>query len=111
MTVAVCTKCGVIKHGALTPCLKCQFDPELNEEKAKAMILTDHFLCKEELEKISKRIQNDQPVTYPDDIVQEYIQVLEEKQDICKVPTRLKLVVIAGVCALIVAIVWLIMKN
>lgn len=110
MTVAVCTKCGAIKHGALTPCLKCHFDPKLNEDKAKAMVLTDHFLPKEELEKISERLQNGQPVTYPDDVVQGYISAFEENPDIGKVPTRLKTGCIIVLAAIIAVTAWLVMK-
>ncbi len=77
MTTSVCIQCGAMKFGALTPCSSCQFVPELNEDKAKAMILTDHFLPKEELEKISKRLQAGQPVTYPEDMIKGYIKTFD----------------------------------
>ena len=82
MTVAVCIKCGAIKHGALTPCPDCRFTPEENEDKAKAMIVTDHFLSQADLEQIGERIKTGQPVKYPGEAVQEFIRQLEENPNI-----------------------------
>ncbi len=84
MTIAVCIKCGTMMHGTLKPCPNCQFDPELIEDKAKAMILSDHFLPKEDLEEIAERICNDQPVNYPDDAVKDYVQFFEKNPNFGK---------------------------
>jgi hypothetical protein len=99
-----------MKHGALTLCPNCRFDPELNEDKAKAMVLTDHFLSKEDLAGISERLRNGQPVTYPEDVVQEYIKTFEENSGIGRMPTGLKLggIVIVGI--IVALAVWLIMR-
>lgn len=110
MTVAVCTRCGAMKHGALTPCPQCKFDPEGNEDKAKAMVLTDHFFPKEELEKISERIKNGQAVIYPEEVVGAYIKTFEKNPNMGKVPVSLKIgcqIIIVGA---FVVIVWMIIR-
>ena len=81
MTVAVCIECGSNKRGALTPCTKCRFIPSDNEDKARSMIVTDHFLARADLDGISKRIRNGQPVTYPQEAVDSYIKLFEENPD------------------------------
>jgi len=75
VTIAVCIKCGAIKHGALTPCSECRFTPEENEDKAKSMIATDHHLSEEDLEQIGQRIRAGQPVAYPKEAVADYIRL------------------------------------
>lgn len=111
MTLAVCIQCGAMKLGALTPCLECQFDPQENEDKAKAMVLTDHFLPKHELETISKRIKADQPVTYPQDMIDEYIKAFEDNPNIDKFPLSAKIGCIAVVVATVALIVWFIVRS
>ena len=111
MTVAVCIRCGAMKVGALTPCQECQFDPEENEDKAKAMVLTDHFLPQPELETISERIRAGEPVTYPKDMINEYIKTFEDNPDIGKFPLSIKIGCIAAVAACIVLVVWIILRN
>ena len=110
MTIAVCTKCGEVKHGALTPCPFCSFDPELSEDKAKAMVLTDHFLPKEELEKISEQLKNGQSVTYPDEVVQEYIKTFEENPEAGQNPGKFIIGCLIVVCLIIAIVIWLIVK-
>jgi hypothetical protein len=65
-----------MKHGALTPCQQCNFDPSENADKARAMILTDHYLPKEELAKIAERIRAGQSVVYPEEAVRNYMELL-----------------------------------
>ncbi|CAA6677366.1 Unannotated [Lentimonas sp. CC19] len=77
MTVAACIKCGSIKFGALVTCPSCGFIPVLSEDKAKSTILTDHLLSQDEIERFSARIQEGQPVIYPEQVVQQYIAVYE----------------------------------
>jgi hypothetical protein len=108
MTVAVCIRCGAMKLGALTPCPECQFDPEANEDKAKAMVLTDHFLPQQELETISKRIKTSQPVTYPEDTIDEYVKFFEENPNYGTLTLSKRIGCIAAVVACIAVIVWII---
>ena len=81
MTVAICIRCGSRKHGALTPCPNCQFDPSEDVDKARAMILTDHILSIEDLEGLGERIRNGQAVVYPEDTVAEYVRLFEQGAD------------------------------
>jgi hypothetical protein len=82
MTIAVCIKCGTIKLGALTPCTKCNFDPNTNEDKAKAMILTDHYLPQDQLKSIGENLQNGIEPKYPTDFLSEQIAFFEENPEI-----------------------------
>ena len=82
MTVAVCIRCGATKGGALTFCTNCQLCPEENEDKAKSMILTDHFMPKENLLKIGRRIESGQPIPYPEELVRGYIEFFEKIPDL-----------------------------
>ena len=90
-----------MKAGALTPCRECQFDPEENEDKAKSMLLTDHFLSETELEKICERIKVCEPVNYSRDLLDEYIKTFEENPDIDKFPVSIKIGCISAAVACI----------
>ena len=58
MTQAVCLRCGEMKVGAFTPCPACGFDPSGDRNEAsKALLLTDHYSTKEELNEASERIK------------------------------------------------------
>ena len=86
MTLAVCTRCGAKKRGALTPCPDCQFDPTESDDKAKAMVLTDHYLSQENLEGISERIKAGKSIDYPMAEVQQLIQTFEENPEVGQIP-------------------------
>jgi hypothetical protein len=58
MTVAICLRCGRRKHGALTPCPACDFEPRSPEDQAKATLLSDHFLGEQELVAAGARIEH-----------------------------------------------------
>jgi hypothetical protein len=109
MTVALCIRCGAMKHGALTPCNDCGFDPDENEDKAKAMVLTDHFLPREELEAIAGRIKSGQPVIYPEEAVKEFIRTFEENPDILK-PGYFNIGCSVAIVVIIAALVWIIVS-
>lgn len=59
MTAAVCLQCGILKHGAWTPCHACKYNPAGQglEQEAKALYLTDHYRTKEQLEEASAAIK------------------------------------------------------
>src|SRR5262249_33119279 len=61
MTVAVCLKCGAMKHGAWTSCPKCNYLPNDPDDKARHVITSDHHFSQADLEKISAGIQSGQP--------------------------------------------------
>jgi hypothetical protein len=96
-----------MKHGALTPCPECGFDPEEDEDRAKAMIVTDHFLPIEELETVAGRIKSGEPVIYPEDTVKQFIQTLEENPDLLK-PASLSLGWLVAIVVAIAALIWFI---
>jgi hypothetical protein len=89
VTVAICIKCGERKHGALTVCPRCRFDPTDTVDRAKSMIVTDHFLSVEDLHGIGERIRSGQSVTYPQDAIDEYAKLFKE-QDAKKFPMKAK---------------------
>ena len=110
MTLAVCIQCGAMKVGALIPCRECQFDPEENEDKAKSMVLTDHYFSQTELEKISEHIRVGEKVTYPQDMVDEFIKTFEEDPNFGKLPLSIKIGCISAVIACILFVAWMIIR-
>jgi ribosomal protein L40E len=77
MTVAVCLKCGAMKHGAWTPCRKCGHTPENLEDKAKHVMTSDRYFSQADLEDISTRVQNGQPLHFDPKQVEEYVASLK----------------------------------
>ncbi len=56
MTIAVCLNCGAMKFGAYTTCQSCGYLPESAEDKAKHLMLTDHYHTRQKLEQFSASI-------------------------------------------------------
>jgi hypothetical protein len=71
MTVAVCLKCGEFKHEAWAPCLKCGYTPDDDESYTKHLLVTDHFLSREELEQMAGRIKAGEAVEFPPEVLQQ----------------------------------------
>ena len=71
MTIAVCLKCGEFKHGAWTPCLKCGYTPNDDESYTKHLLVSDHFLSREELEQVADRIKAGEFVEFPPEALQQ----------------------------------------
>jgi hypothetical protein len=71
MTVAVCLKCGVFKHGAWTPCLKCGFTPNDDESYTKHLLVTDHYLSREQLEEVAGRIKAGEVIEFPPEVLEQ----------------------------------------
>ena len=61
MTVAVCVKCGSIKHGALNDCRACGFRPETEIHLAYSLALTDHYFSLHVLREISGEMKRGAP--------------------------------------------------
>ena len=53
--------------------------PTDSRDKAKAMILTDHYLAVPDLEGLGERIRDGLPVTYPQEAIAGYIVAFEEE--------------------------------
>jgi hypothetical protein len=81
MTAAVCIKCRARRHGALTLCPSCGFDSTESIDKAKSMILTDHILSHDDLERIGERIRTGLPVGYPEEAVDQYVKAFSQGAD------------------------------
>lgn len=70
MTVAVCLRCGDFKHGAWTTCLKCGYTPDDDESLTRHVLVTDHFLSREQLEEVSAMVKAGQPIEFPPEVLQ-----------------------------------------
>lgn len=77
MTQAICLKCGASKHGALTPCLKCRFDPTTPEEKAKSILLSSHHMDATSLENAAEAIRAGGTIPIPQDLIDSYAKTVE----------------------------------
>jgi ribosomal protein L40E len=71
MTVAVCLKCGAIKHGAWTRCLECGYTPDDDESYTRHLLVTDHYLSREQLEEVAARVKSGQPVDFPPELLRQ----------------------------------------
>jgi hypothetical protein len=61
MTVAVCIKCGSIKHGAYNDCQICGVRPETEIDLAYSLALTDHYFSLDVLREISSDMKRGAP--------------------------------------------------
>ncbi|HEX2555524.1 MAG TPA: hypothetical protein VHL98_17640 [Microvirga sp.] len=61
MTVAVCVRCGAMKHGGFNPCDACGFEPDTEIDAAYSLALTDHYFTHAVLEEISASIRSGRP--------------------------------------------------
>lgn len=77
VTQAICLKCGASKIGALTPCLKCWFDPATPEEKARSIVLSSHHMDTTSLENAAKAIQAGDTIPIPEDLVSSYATTID----------------------------------
>jgi ribosomal protein L40E len=81
MTVAICLRCGAKKIGALVRCRSCGYEPKEEEEKAKSVLLSDHYLSAADLGNVSERIKSGQGVNFDPTSIEnliEGIRVVEE---------------------------------
>jgi hypothetical protein len=66
-----------MKHGAWTPCPKCRHTPEDLEDRAKHVMISDHYLSQADLESISARVQSGQPLHFDPKQVEDYVATLK----------------------------------
>lgn len=71
VTVAVCLRCGAFKRGAFTPCPGCRFAPDDDESLTKHLLVTDHYLTQEELQRIAQRIKAGEVVEFEPELLQQ----------------------------------------
>jgi hypothetical protein len=77
MTAAVCLQCGATKFGALVRCRSCGYEPKEEDDKAKSVLLSDHYLSAADLANISERIKGGQGVTFDPTSVQKLIEGIQ----------------------------------
>jgi len=100
MTVAICLKCGEFKLGAWTPCRACGFTPNDDESYTKHLLVTDHYLSREELDDFSQRIKRGETVEFSADVLK---QAWVKKADIDK-SNRSCLIGCVGVLLIVIAV-------
>lgn len=71
MTIAVCLKCGGIKHGAWALCPECEFIPDDDESMTQHLLVTDRFNTQEELAHIAERIKSGEGITFDPETLKE----------------------------------------
>ncbi len=69
MTIAVCIKCGCEKFGAFTPCDECGFNPTTEDDKAKAICLSDWAMSDVERDKVSAQLKDGKELTFNQDVL------------------------------------------
>jgi hypothetical protein len=77
MTMAICTKCGEKKLGALTACRGCRFEPTDTVDQAKSMLLSDHHLSPKELETASQSLRHGQPPIFDEASIKEMVEIMD----------------------------------
>ena len=62
MTIAICFACGEFKVGAFTLCPACGAEPGTDENQARSLAFTDHYLPPEGLEQVRQCVVAGAPV-------------------------------------------------
>lgn len=78
MTLALCVKCGVFKHGAFNPCESCGFRPIDDLDMAYSLALTDHHFTAETLKEIGAEIPQMGVPSLPLDQEKELLTVVRD---------------------------------
>lgn len=81
MTAAVCIACGAMKLGTFTECQDCRHHVTTDEDRARALLLSDRYLDAAELAKASAVIKGGGTATFDEQ------QVTELTAAIAKTPT------------------------
>lgn len=76
MTAAICLKCGARKIGALVQCRSCGYEPKEEDDQAKSLLLSDHYLSGDDLANVSERIKSGQGVSFDAVSVQKLLEGL-----------------------------------
>lgn len=74
MTVAICLLCGKMKFGAWTPCQNCGHEPEHLEDRAKHLMLSDHYHSRQDLERFAERISKGERWFFDEQTTQGFIE-------------------------------------
>ncbi len=76
MTLAICLKCGAEKLGAFTPCPRCKYMPESEDELSTSVFLTDHYQDESSLKEAGRKIAAGEPIYLDDEMVSNMSQTL-----------------------------------
>jgi len=71
MTIAVCLRCGEFKNGAWTTCEKCGYAPHDDESYTKHLLITEHYLSREQLEDVSAKVKAGEPIDFPQALLEQ----------------------------------------
>ena len=97
MTRAVCIQCGASKHGALTLCTTCSFQPATPEEQAKAIILSDHHMSASALTEAGEQLASGKQFHMDPELVAAYANEIRENPGLTSAPgCRLAIYVLVG---------------
>lgn len=80
MTAAICFACGATKSGPFGACQACQRAPELKNELALSLVLSEHFASKGELVHFAREIGDKGQVLPPDELLSKARKALEDPQ-------------------------------
>lgn len=79
MTVAICFKCGTIKHGAFTHCDQCGLRPETEIEIAYSLAYSDHHFSVDALKAVSRDMLQGAPLPpLPKEREQQFVAAAKE---------------------------------
>lgn len=71
MTVAVCLRCGELKHGAWTTCPQCGYIPDDDESFTKHLLVTDHYYSVEQLKELAARVKAGETIEFDAETLKE----------------------------------------
>lgn len=111
MTAAICLNCGEFKFGAWTPCRKCGHVPTDEEDRAKHLIVTDHYLSQADLKSVGKNIKDGKQPQFSPEQIEQFKDTLRTAQPVTESDgRRLRLGCIFFVAAILSIIAWLAMR-
>jgi hypothetical protein len=91
VTAALCVKCGAEKFGSFTPCSKCGFFPETEDDFVYSLVLSDHYFSLNTLSEIGKHIAaSGCTFRLPPDQEEEFRKLIRESPTVSALRARQK---------------------
>src|SRR5262245_35051327 len=104
MTIAVCIRCGKMKHGAITACLACRFTPKEPEELAKSIMLSDHVCDSAALDKASETLKRGGIVEFDPQALAQWTAGIAANPDWLRIPLGCAILLYAPVVIMVVLV-------
>jgi hypothetical protein len=107
MTLAICWQCGARKVGALAACAACGALPVAASDKAKSLLLSDHYREPDELAKAGEQIAGGGSVPFDDAQVEQLAGVVASAPSVpigCRVAVWIPIVVLVLLVVVVVAL-------